>query len=136
MSKIPPNYPLLTHTEALAAANGKPLAEITLEEAAAGHLTAADLQISAETLRAQAEIARQAGYTQLAANLTRAAELTAVPNTDLLAMYETLRPDRATLAELLALAETLEKEYQAPENARFVREAASVYEARGLLRRG
>ncbi|NJN93916.1 MAG: hypothetical protein HC875_07395 [Anaerolineales bacterium] len=45
-------------------------------------------------------------------------------------------PTRATLAELLALAETLEKEYQAPENARFVREAASVYEARGLLRRG
>lgn len=136
MSQVTPNYPLITHAaDSLSAANGKPLAEITLEEAAAGHLSAADLQISAETLRAQAEIARQAGYEELAANLRRAAELTAVPNADLLRMYETLRPGRATLAELLALAETLEREYQAVENAQFVREAASVYEARGLLRR-
>lgn len=130
-----PDYPLMTHPESLTTANGKPLAEITLDGAAAGHLSAADLQISAATLSAQAEIARQSGYEQLAANLTRAAELTAVPNADLLRMYETLRPGRATLTELLALADTLEKEYHAPENARLVREAASVYEVRGLLRR-
>lgn len=136
MSKITPNYPLLTHAaDSLAAANGKPLAKITLDEAAAGHLSAADLQISAETLHAQAEIARQAGYEQLAANLRRAAELTAVPNAGLLRMYETLRPGRATLAELLTLADALEKEYQAVETAQFVREAASVYQTRGLLRR-
>lgn len=135
MSHVTSDYPLMNHAELLATANGKPLADITLDEAAAGNLSAADLQISAATLRAQAEIARQAGYEQLAANLTRAAELTAVPNTDLLAMYETLRPGRATLAELLALADTLGKKYGASENARFVREAASVYEARGLLRR-
>lgn len=135
MSQIAPNYPLITHAESLTTANGKPLADITLDQAAAGNLSAADLQISAATLRAQAEIARQTGYEQLAANLTRAAELTAVPNADLLTMYESLRPGRATLAELLALADTLEKEYGASENARFVRQAASVYEARGLLRR-
>lgn len=135
MSQFIPDYPLMTHSESLTTANGKPLADITLDEAAAGHLSAADLQISAETLRAQAEIARQAGYEQLAANLLRAAELTAVPNADLLAMYEILRPGRATFAELLVLADTLEKEHQAPENARFVREAASVYQVRGLLRR-
>ncbi len=135
MSDITPNYPLMNNAESLATANGKPLAEITLDEAAAGKLSAADLQISAATLRAQAEIARQAGYAQLTANLTRAAELTIVPNADLLRMYETLRPGRATLAELLALADTLEKEYGASENARFVREAASVYKDRGMLRR-
>lgn len=136
MSQITPNYPLITNAaESLSTASGKSLADITLDEAAAGNLSAADLQISAETLRAQAEIARQAGYEQLAANLLRAAELTAVPNADLLAMYETLRPGRATFAELLTLADTLEKEYQAPENARLVREAALVYQARGLLRR-
>ncbi|GAB4445794.1 MAG: diol dehydratase small subunit [Anaerolineae bacterium] len=136
MNQITPNYPLIAHAaDSLSAANGKPLAEITLDEAAVGRLSAADLQISAETLRAQAEIARRAGYEQLAANLRRAAELTAVPNAGLLAMYDTLRPGRATLTELLALADTLEREYQAAENARFVREAASVYQARGLLRR-
>jgi propanediol dehydratase small subunit len=48
-------------------------------------------------------------------------------------MYDMLRPRRSTLAELLVLAETLETEYRAPENARLVREAASVYQARGLL---
>jgi propanediol dehydratase small subunit len=129
-------YPLMEHgAEALRAASGRPLAEITLEAARAGTLEAADLQIKADTLRAQAEIARQAGYVQLAANLTRAAELTAVPNEELLGMYEVLRPGRSTFEELVDLAERLESEYQAPENARFVREAATVYRTRGLLRR-
>jgi len=129
-------YPLIEHAaETLRAASGRPLAEITLAEATAGQLAAADLRISAETLRAQAEIARQAGYVQLAANLARAAELTAVPNEALLDMYDMLRPGRATLAELIGLAETLEQQYNAPENGRLVREAATVYQARGLLRR-
>jgi propanediol dehydratase small subunit len=128
-------YPLMEYgAEALRAASGRPLAEITLEAATAGRLEAADLQIEAETLRAQAEIARQAGYVQLAANLSRAAELTAVPNEALLRMYEALRPGRSTFAELAELAERLERDYQAPENARLVREAATVYQARGLLR--
>lgn len=129
-------YPLMEHAaETLQAANGRRLSEITLEAATANNLVAADLQISAKTLRAQAEIARQAGYRQLAENLARAAELTGVPNEELLHMYEMLRPKRATFEELIALAETLDKEYNAPENARFVREAASVYQTRGLLRR-
>ncbi len=129
-------YPLMEHeAEALRAASGRPLAEITLEAATAGTLEAADLQIKADTLRAQADIARQAGYVQLAANLTRAAELTAVPNEELLRMYEALRPGRSTFEELADLAKRLESEYNAPENARFVREAATVYQTRGLLRR-
>lgn len=131
-----PNYPLMDHAgDALRAANGRPLVEITLEAAQKGELSAGDLRISAETLHAQAEIARQAGYTQLAANLTRAAELTTVPNEELLKMYELLRPRRCTFEELLELAGTLEKTYHAPENARLVRQAAAVYQARGLLRK-
>ena len=130
------NYPLMENAaDALQAVSGRQLAEITLEAAAANSLTAADLGVSTETLQAQAEIARQAGYSQLAANLARAAELTTVPNEELLQMYEMLRPNRATFEELTNLAETLEQKYSAPDNARFVPEAASVYQARGLLRR-
>jgi propanediol dehydratase small subunit len=127
-------YPLMDHHAGeLQAASGRRISEIGLDTAAG--LEAADLQISAETLRAQAEIARQAGYTQLAANLVRAAELTAVPNAELLRMYEMLRPGRATFDELASLANVLVETYNAPENARLVREAAAAYRQRGILRR-
>ena len=120
-------YPLREHAaDELHAISGRPLGAITDEAAAAGELAIADVQISAETLRAQAAIACAAGHPQLAANLTRAAELTAVPNAEMLGMYHALRPGRATYAELLALAERLEQTYHAPENAALVREAASV----------
>ena len=127
-------YPLIDRAGELHAASGRPLNEVTLD--ALDELSIADVQISPATLRAQAEIARQAGFRQLATNLARAAELTAVPNAELLRMYEMLRPQRATYAELLALADELERGYAAVENARMVREAADVYQARGLLKRG
>ena len=121
------HYPLREHAaDNLHAISGRPLSAITDQAAAAGELTIADVQISAETLRAQAAIARTAGHPQLAANLTRAAELTVVPNAEMLGMYHALRPGRATHAELLALAERLEHTYNAPENAALVREAAGV----------
>jgi len=129
------SYPLGENAaDRLAAASGRKLSEITPEAAAAGELSFGDLQISPQTLRAQAEIARQAGYEQLAGNLLRAAELTAVPNEELLRMYELLRPGRSTYAELVALAEALEQRYVAPETGRLVREAAQAYQARGILR--
>ena len=132
----PKQYPLMEHAaETLQSASGRKLSDITLDAASAGELEIGDLQIHAETLRAQAEIARQAGFHQLAANLARAAELTAVPNADLLCMYEQLRPGRASYEELSALADLLEQRYHAIETARMVREAATVYQARGLLRR-
>jgi propanediol dehydratase small subunit len=129
-----PTYPLIDQAEELQAVSGRPLQEVTLE--ALDELSIADVQISPATLRAQADIAHQAGFRQLAANLTRAAELTAVPNAELLRMYELLRPQRATHAELLALADELEQRYAAAENARLVRDAAEVYRARGLVKRG
>lgn len=130
------DYPLMDHAaDQLRAASGRPLVEVTLDALAAGDLTIADTQISADALRAQAQVARAAGYPQLAENLTRAAELTIVPNEDLLRMYELLRPGRASHADLQALAERLEHAYQAPSCAAFVREAALAYYERGLLRR-
>ncbi len=123
------------HAATLRAASGLGVNEIDLPAALAGELSPADLQISAETLRAQAQIAALAGFTQLAENLARAAELTAVPNEELLNMYTAVRPGRSTYAELQTLAEKLEQTYHAPLNAQLVREAAAVYQQRNMLKR-
>ena len=129
-------YPLMeTAAETLRTASGRRLDEITPAAVSAGQVSIEDLCIHAATLHAQADIARQAGYGQLAANLTRAAELTGVPNPELLQMYESLRPGRASYNELMTLADRLEGQYAAPTNAALVREAALIYQARGLLRR-
>ncbi len=127
-----PKYPLIDN-EDLQTATGRPVDEVTLEHLA--ELQPGDLQVKAETLHAQAQIAREAGYVQLAANLTRAAELTRVPNEELLQMYDLLRPGRSSYERLQALAAHLETQYAASENAKLVREAAEAYQARGLLRR-
>lgn len=129
-------YPLMENAaDALTAASGRALNSVNLDAIAAGKVDAADLQISADTLRAQADLAEQAGYRALAQNLQRAAELTAVPNQELLRMYETMRPGRSTYAELTQMADRLEQEFAAPITAAFVREAAETYRSRNLLRR-
>lgn len=124
-------YPLRDHAGDLRARSGRALDEIT-DGAAAETLHSDDLQISAETLREQAAIAIAAGYPQLGANLTRAAELTAVPNAEVLRMYELLRPGRGSYHALTALADELEERYGAPTSAALVREAAAAYQLRGL----
>lgn len=134
MADAHPKYPLIDHADTLAAASGRALRDVTLEALAANELHIADIQVSAATLRAQAEVAQAAGYTQLAANLARAAELTAVPNTEVLRMYDMLRPGRASLTELTALATLLEETYAAPTCAALVREAAEAYRRRNLAR--
>src|SRR5579872_5205739 len=132
----PRKYPLAENAaDQLKAASGRRFEDVTYEAAVNNELKPNDLKIQAETLRAQADIARQAGHPQLAENLLRAAELTAVPDEDVLKMYDLLRPGRASYQQLLDLAGLLEKTYQAAQNARFIREAAEVYRARGLLRR-
>ena len=112
---------------------GIPLEDLTLEAVLAAKLAPEDFRISAETLRAQAEAAEAAGYRPLAENFRRAAELTAISNEEVLAMYNTLRPGRTTYRQLLALAERLERDFAAPLTAALVREAAEVYLARGLV---
>lgn len=127
------NYPLMENAENLRAASGRPAQAIGL--ATLAELAPADLRISAETLRAQATVAQEAGFAQLAENLIRAAELTAVPNEELLRMYEILRPGRSTYAQLQAMATKLESVYGATTTAAMVREAAEVYRQRDLLKR-
>jgi propanediol dehydratase small subunit len=95
-------------------------------------VTGAELRATPETLRLQAEVARNSGRTQLADNLLRAAELAPLPDETILAIYTALRPRRSSAAELEAWAEELESR-DAPASAAFVREAAQVYAERGLL---
>ena len=129
-------YPLRDSApDALLTHSGRSLSDITAESIAAGALTGDDLRTHADTLRRQAKIARAGGYPQLAANLLRAAELTDVPNEELLKIYELLRPERASDDELARLADYLEETYGARENAAFIRDAATIYRERSLLRR-
>lgn len=119
--------------DAVRAASGRPLDEITLDAVRTGELSPDDLRIAPETLRQQAAFAEQAGFGQLAANLRRAAELATIPHERMLAVYEALRPYRVPHARLLELAAELESQYGAVETAALVREAAAAYRQRGLL---
>lgn len=115
-------------------ASGRTLDELNIEAVRAGELTTEDFRISGETLRCQAEAAEAVGYRQLGENLRRAAELTDISNQEVFDIYNALRPGRSTYQELITLAEHLEKDLHAPLTAIFVREAAEVYQERGILR--
>lgn len=129
------DYPLAEkRPELIEGRRGKPLADITLEKLVAGAVELEDLRITPAALRMQAEIARAADRPMLAANFERAAELVDVPQDFLMQVYELLRPGRARdKAPLLAAATRLRDEYKAERMARFVEEAAAVYERRGLF---
>ena len=92
-------------------------------------------QITATTLQKQAAKALAAGFAQLSYNLVRAAELTKVPDEELLGIYELLRPGRSTYDQLLSTADSLEVQYGAFETAAYVRDAAAEYLRRNLFRR-
>ncbi|OBG88700.1 propanediol utilization protein [Mycobacterium sp. E802] len=113
--------------------SGRDVTEVTVEAARSGDLVLDDVRISRETLLIQAETAERTGSAQLGLNLRRAAEMTALSAEDMLAAYEALRPRRSTFAELEDLAARLAAQ-EAHICAGFVREAAQVYQRRGLLR--
>lgn len=119
----------------VAARSGRPASEITVESLAAGGLRTADIMISADVLRAQAVQAREHGYGPFADNLERAAEMTDLPDDEILSIYEALRPFRSTREELDAIADRLAAA-GAVRCAALVREAADAYAARGVLRDG
>ena len=130
------SYPLRENAaESLRTFTDRPLSDINAAAIANGELTGDDMRTNADALRQQAQIARDAGYPQLAGNLSRAAELTSVPNDELLRVYEMLRPERATYEDLTRLADYLEANFDAKENAAFIKEAAEVYRERNMLRR-
>ncbi len=113
------------------ALSGRPVEELTVDAVRAGEIGLADLRIHPEMLERQAVIAQEHGNPQLADNLRRAAELTKLPDEEVLAIYEALRPGRSTAAELTALAESLAARGLA-RCAALVAEAAEVYARRGL----
>lgn len=127
------DYPLGTNRPDLVSTpGGLSLSEVTLDALRGGRLGPGEIRATPETLGLQAEVARAAGREPLAESLERAAELAAVPDDLLLAVYTALRPRRATAEELEAWAIRLEG-YGASRTAAFVREAAAAYDERGLL---
>jgi len=128
------DYPLATHRpDLLHTPTGKSLDQITMESVLAGTVTAEDLRITPATLRLQAQIAEATGKFQIAANFRRAAELTALPDEKVLDIYNALRPRASTKEQLLNIAEELESKYSATLCGELIREAADVYERRGVL---
>jgi propanediol dehydratase small subunit len=113
------------------ALSGKAVAGLTVAAIQAGEVGLADLRIHPETLERQAVIATEHGNPQLAENLRRAAELTRLPDEEVLAIYEVLRPGRSTAAQLTVLAGSL-ADRGLPRCSALVAEAAEVYARRGL----
>ena len=127
-------YPLgENEKENITSKTGKKLTDITLDEVMKNHVTSEDIKISREVLKAQGQVAKEAGNAPMERNFERAAELVDVPDEVILRMYDKLRPRRSTKLELVLLAQELLEKYQARNCARLVMEAAEVYEKRGIL---
>jgi len=121
----------VTDVTKIRALSGKSVESLTVEAVRAGEIGLADLRIHPETLERQAVIAEEHGNPQLADNLRRAAELTQLPDDEVLAIYEALRPGRSTAEQLKALAGSL-ADRGLPRCAALVAEASDVYARRGL----
>jgi propanediol dehydratase small subunit len=130
-------YPLSEKApERAVSASGMPLDKLTLDAVMSGEIVAADIRISAEVLKLQAAIARDAGRDRLALNLERAAELVSVPQEIILETYEMMRPGRISDPKLLSdRADLLRREYGAEAIAALIDEAVAVYTRRNLFRR-
>jgi propanediol dehydratase small subunit len=121
----------VTDGAGIRALSGRPVEGLTVEAVRAGEVGVADLRIHPDTLERQAVVAAEHGNPQLAENLRRAAELTRLPDEEVLAVYEALRPGRSSPAQLTALATSLAAQ-GLPRCAALVTEAAEVYSRRGL----
>ena len=120
-----PDYPLAEKIpERLKTPSGLSFQDITLDAVMEGKVGMADLRVTSEALEMQAQVAEVAGRPQLAENLRRAAELVSIPEEQILEIYRALRPGRGDRQVLFALADDLEKRYQAKRCAALVREAA------------
>jgi propanediol dehydratase small subunit len=113
------------------ALSGRPVSELTLDAVRGGELSVADLRIHPETLERQAAVAAAHANPQLAENLRRAAELTRLPDDEVLAIYDALRPGRSTPERLREIAAGLAGR-GLPRCAALLTEAAEVYARRGL----
>ncbi|MFT5274939.1 MAG: propanediol dehydratase small subunit [Saprospiraceae bacterium] len=107
---------------------------ITIDSIRRGDVTLEDVRIHPDTLEQQARVAEKNGNPQLAANFRRAAELTDLPDEEIMIMYEALRPQRSTAEELRSIATDL-KSREAHLNAELFNQAADVYQRRELVKR-
>jgi propanediol dehydratase small subunit len=115
------------------AMSGRRASELTVDAVQADSIGPEDLRIHPDVLEHQASIAEAHHNPQLAANLRRAAELTALDDEEIMAIYEALRPGRSTPAELDAIAASLATRGLTA-TAGLVREAATTYARRNLGR--
>ena len=115
---------------------GMALSELTINAVLEGTVDLEDLQITPEALLQQAEIAKSVGRKTLSENFERAAEMNNLPNSEVMEIYELLRPGRTeTMSALLKAAKKIRNEYQAEKLAKFIEEAAEFYEKRGLFKK-
>lgn len=130
------DYPLYVNKpDMIKSLTGKSLDEITIESILSGEITEDDVRLSPQTLELQAQVAEASGRWFVASNFRRAAELCLVPDDKVLTIYDALRPERCTAAEMEAMAVDLEENYGAKLNAALIREAADAYEERGFLKK-
>jgi propanediol dehydratase small subunit len=128
-------YPLgRHHRDRITTRSGRPLSDLTLDRVQAGDVRPDDVSVSSDTLDLQARFARQAGYPEVAENLARAAEMTRIPNDEILAIYEALRPGRSTYYQLLSLSQQIASIHGAEHTGAYIREAADAYRDTGLLK--
>jgi len=113
------------------ALSGKPVDNLTVDAIRAAEVGVSDLRIHPETLARQAVVAAGHGNPQLADNLRRAAELTRLPDDEVLAIYEALRPGRSTAAQR-GSPRSASEPASVVSCAALVAEAAEVYARRGL----
>ncbi|MFJ7829064.1 diol dehydratase small subunit [Peribacillus sp. NPDC097264] len=130
------DYPLgIKRPDLLYTRTEKSYNDLNLDAALKGDIAEADLRISPNTLEMHADISETLGRPQLAKNFRRAAEMINISDARILQIYNAMRPNRSTREQLLEIADELEEEYGALENANLIREAADVYERRGRLKK-
>ena len=115
---------------------GIALSELTMDAVLEGRVALEDLQITPEALLKQAEIAKSVGRATLSGNFERAAEMNQLPNSEVMEIYELLRPGRAgSKSTLLEAAQKIRSRYSAEGLAEFIEEAAEFYDKRGLFKK-
>lgn len=131
------DYPIAeTQPSKVKGKRGIALSELTMDAVLEGRVALEDLQITPEALLRQAEIAKSVGRATLSGNFERAAEMNQLPNSEVMEIYELLRPGRAgSKSTLLEAAQKIRSRYSAEGLAEFIEEAAEFYDKRGLFKK-
>ena len=131
------DYPIAeTQPSKVKGKRGIALSELTMDAVLEGRVALEDLQITPEALLKQAEIAKSVGRATLSGTFERAAEMNKLPNSEVMEIYELLRPGRAgSKSTLLEAAQKIRSRYSAEGLAEFIEEAAEFYDKRGLFKK-